>query len=837
MLFRSTYVDPDNDAPSSIKVELKRGGTTNLINMSINGTAYTRGVLCSAVTRLVQGNYSYRFLGVNVKNESVTLPSTGYYGLFVSGKANLPKLYNATVSPKSPVSGENVYFNVTYKDADDDAPRIIQLNLIEGRILHTVNMSVSGTSYDTGVSCSASKQLSSGNYSYRFYVKNSLGEWVYDPSNGYYTLHVAVKNKTNNPPILSNNSVNPSSPTDQDMIYFNVTYRDPDNDPPKRIYVYSRDFKLNMTTLESYSYDTGLTYTAKTKLSAGTYNYRYIAESANSTVGLPDTQLTLVVTNSTSRIPTMSDARVLPSDPAADQNVNFSVKYKDPLGGKHNPSVRLYIKHEGEDEVYFNMTKTGDNFTSGVIYHKTLKLLSGNYSYRFRYWVYNGSFVYPSGYNLTLYVKPNISDRSPNLSNGTHSIGSGGNVTFTVEYKDADGDSPSYVYLKLAVLANGTYGVFKSHSMSWSGSKYTRGVTASYLKTLTPGSYRYYYTTFSLGSYGNGSARYPLRSYITLNISSVKPKNSAPALYSPSVSPSRPKGGQNVNFSVDYKDSDGDAPSFVKLHISVKGANYSSYSMKTSGKTYLSGVNSFKSLILSAGNYSYFFTASDGNKTVRTPSSGIYSLIVSKNDSGGGGSDMIDTSAKLIGDQDGLEMEMTKTADGLTLEFEGYEDGVIHLKITSEDVKDRVIDLEMDSDLLGEETEKGIVVKIDGEVLTFADLDSVLSREGDSPSYHVEKVNGKYRLHVFIPDASTHNMETSMGEVEDGGKSPALMTVLIVLGVIAIVSAAGIALLTTAQLRKKREAFYRDFDLDVEEESVVSGKLEGDKKDWDEMLE
>ena len=853
--FQIIYTDYDDDAPLGVHLTCDNiSYRMKQVNMNI--TNYTRGVAFQYIKTLSKGNHTYFFNTTN-QYASVRQPTTGHYNLTVVDEKG-PELINQFYYPMRPDENTGVSFNVTYKDENGNPPAYVYLYLTNGSGTFKHRMTVKSGNYSNGVMCYVYLRLFRGNYSYHYWANNSKNQSVSLPESGSYGLYVAPYDPR---AVLSYPRHSPSNPTDKDTIHFNITYSDPDNDPPTKIWVtvYDRDGKmvrnLSMYSPLSYPFTVSRTYGANTNLSNGTYYYWFHAVNVNETVHNPPDPVGIypsytkgyrLVVGSVSNLPRIESSWVSPLSPYENQTVNFTAKYIDPLGGKHLPSMVMYLKPVGGYGSNYTLTRIGNNFTTGVTYFTTVKLAAGNYTYRYYFWVYNGSFSYPSDRNLNLYISPKGIDNPPKLLNGSHSVGSGGNVSFSVTYKDADGDRPSYVYLMLSnlVMANRTYSSFTTYRMSWSGSSYTTGVKASYLITLSNGSYRYYFKTFSIGSYGNGSAVYPVDRFVYFNVSvKSQPTNSAPVLYSRSVTPARPSSGQLVNFTIYYKDADGDSPSFITLYLGGVSRNYTSYGMTTVGSSYKTGVTNYKVLNLSAGNYTYYFRTSDGNKTVTSPLTGAYTLYVAS--SGGSvappGGD-ISGKAALTGDPDsGIDMDVIEIEEGLTLEVTDYKDGEVSVRITSEEVKDRIISLEIQETLLGKLTEKGVVIKLDGKEMEFKSMEELLEYKGDQPYYHIDRVDGKYILTLYIPDATTHDLEASMGVDEDESKdlTPVIIIILIALVVI-VIAVLGALFLTSAQRKKKQEAFYHDFDLDLEEEEeepVVGGKLNGKRVDWDDLLE
>jgi flagellar basal body-associated protein FliL len=102
--------------------------------------------------------------------------------------------------------------------------------------------------------------------------------------------------------------------------------------------------------------------------------------------------------------------------------------------------------------------------------------------------------------------------------------------------------------------------------------------------------------------------------------------------------------------------------------------------------------------------------------------------------------------------------------------------------------------------------------------------------------------DGKYLLYLYIPDATSNNVEAYMadGQEEENASYGLLVAFLIIAVVLSCLVASGIWFLAFAQNKKKKEAFYHDFDLDMDDQenkTVVSGSLDEEEMDWDSFIE
>ena len=112
------------------------------------------------------------------------------------------------------------------------------------------------------------------------------------------TVAAAPLSETNNPPTLSNPSATPpTGVANYTIFYFNITYSDPDGDPPTEIKVNisKTGWYLNATmTYVSGDNETGALYSYSTTLSAGTYDYFfYASDGTDSVVNDPTDQVSV----------------------------------------------------------------------------------------------------------------------------------------------------------------------------------------------------------------------------------------------------------------------------------------------------------------------------------------------------------------------------------------------------------------------------------------------------------------------------------------------------------------------------------------------------------------
>jgi hypothetical protein len=182
----------------------------------------------------------------------------------------------------------------------------------------------------------------------------------------------------------------------------------------------------------------------------------------------------------------------------------------------------------------------------------------------------------------------------------------GDSFTYEVTYADVDGDPPAYVTV---CIDGAKYSMGKIYGTYAGGALYRYATSA-----LGPSSHIYYFET------SDGTDTVSLPSSSTYSGPSVTAADTAPSLTSGSVSPSSGTTSTNFTFEVTYSNANGNAPSYVTVHI-----DGFSYSMsKVSGDYTIGATYQYTTSSLSTGSHTYYFETSNGTYTARLPSSGSY---------------------------------------------------------------------------------------------------------------------------------------------------------------------------------------------------------------------
>ncbi|MCK5772221.1 MAG: hypothetical protein KAH57_00385 [Thermoplasmata archaeon] len=857
--FTVTYTDADGDSPNYVNICYDRLGDANpqfyynMTELSDGDGYYPETGMPHYFNRsLPAGSYSYYFYAMNDQQEMARSPSSGSLYLNISDR-NQPQLFNRSVDPSPATINDTILFSVSYRQLDGYAPSKVQIVIMDmsNRTLMTYNMTVHGTTYATGVRCTYSTTLARGTYEYRFSAKQGN----YSTSWGSWYLNVTGGSTGGNRPILYSPSVSPSNATVDDNITFSIYYKDIDNDAPdyvrfhlwkmnKSSQIMELDLISNMTG-SGTSYTTGVKHAVITKLGAGGYLYYFTAESNEDLTY--NGNYSLSVGSSSNRAPFLSNPQVSPTNPSTTDTINFTVTYQD-LEEDAPEYIRLvlgptsYLERNISMPEY-DMTIVGTSYSNGIVAFKIFQLAPGNYSYGF-VTAANGEVdgiprrqVDPLGnYYYSLYVRNSSSSNSaPQLLSPSVSPArpfSGQLVTFSATYKDADNDPPEQFLLKVTPSSGGApLSVKMVTPYSYA---YSTGLAFSGSIPLTLGNYTYYFTVTSK----NVTVNLPATGSYNLYVSAPPSSGSAPTLYNPRVSPSSPINNQAVNFTIYYKDLDDDAPSYVKLYISSANSSrtFTNYSMRVSGSVYSQGVLCLYTKSLASGTYYYRFQAGSGNDTVTYPSTGYGMLVVGSS----GGSNSNDTVRCAISVVDGeVDMEYEDEGTTITLSILGLDDDSMRIEVGSDTGESKVIILDIDPSVLDLSDPDRLRIAIDGVSVSLVELDWMNDPSGSEPRYHLVIDDEGAHLYLYMPDTSSHIVEASIvkDDIEtSNGWVFALMAVVVIL----VIAAVALALLSRAQVekRKKVEEYYEDFDISAGDDRVTGGRLEEEESsvDWDELI-
>ncbi len=184
-----TYTDADGDAPTFVRVVvIQPGGAENTLDMTGAGTSYTTGVIFTADvpanSNLAPGQYGFRFVANDGYEDADALPGTGPL------VNTPPQLLNPRVTPTSGKLSTEYVYEVTYADADGDAPRAftgtpggeVQVN-IDGT-WYAMTRVGTGTNYVAGVTYQLRRRLAEGSHTFQFRAQDQFDTVVTEVRTG-----------------------------------------------------------------------------------------------------------------------------------------------------------------------------------------------------------------------------------------------------------------------------------------------------------------------------------------------------------------------------------------------------------------------------------------------------------------------------------------------------------------------------------------------------------------------------------------------------------------------------------------------------------------------------
>jgi len=517
----------------------------------------------------------------------------------------------ASFSSRGPI----VWWGTTYIKPDISAPGVN----ITSTYLYGGYRALSGTSMATPIIAGVAalvQQVNRGMSSQQ--IQNRIQETAIDlgmsgKDNSYGWGRVDAPHAVFLPPSLSGGGVQPISGPPSTTFTFSVTYSDPYNFPA----VYVRVHIVNTSTGVATTYDMSSTNGRDYKVSVvlnekGMYSYYFTASEGIWEVRDPQQGMYsgLIVNNP----PILKEAKVEPDSSqkySSNTLFTYSVVYSD-LDGDKPQFVKLHImKYNSQSQKWeevqnspFSITDVqGDDIISGVTYSYKTYLGPGRYAFSFE--ANDGLETSKTVLNEGPWV-----NRAPELSDAgiikpSPPVGPPGSTfTYSVTYKDMDGDAAQYV--NLHVIKDGKEINGSPFTMTQGQGSWTTGVIFTYDLSLSErGSYSFYFeasdgtdTTSTLPISGPQLDRPP-----QLSNGIVNPTVGAP-------------GAVKFVFSVQYSDPDGDPAKWVRAHIKLGD-------VEISGSPFAMTSNDGKSWevavpLSQVGQYKFKFAASDGVATVET---------------------------------------------------------------------------------------------------------------------------------------------------------------------------------------------------------------------------
>ncbi len=282
--------------------------------------------------------------------------------------------------------------------------------------------------------------------------------------------------------------------------------------------------------------------------------------------------------------PKLYNGSVTPMNGSKTTNFTFRVRYTD-RDDTAPAYVRVVI-----DGATRNMTAGASTWDSYVEYNYSTNLTLGNHTY---YFTASDSYTVNTTTNTS--NSPEVVNKAPTLAGGAVTPSSGTTSTFfnfTVTYADQEGDSP----VDYLVYIDGS-----PHQMTAEGANYVGGVPYYYSTQVAGGNHTYYFN-FSDSVLRN------------VTVAAAGPYvNRAPTLSGQAVDPEFGSNSTLFNFTVTYRDLDGEPPSTYRISLDDV-----LHDCAQSSEDYLGGAAYYYNTTLDPGTHGYYFTFSDGNYTNTT---------------------------------------------------------------------------------------------------------------------------------------------------------------------------------------------------------------------------
>ncbi len=342
--FNVTYLDLDGDEPEWVHVNLNNDSYL-MSQVDAMDTNYTNATLYEYETYLLAGNYTYNFSA-----------SDGYVTIWLAGgdirvnQSDVPVKPIAYIDELSPNPARS--FDLVHFLGHGSGGNITEWNWtsdIDG-MLHN------GPEYN-------SSDLSYGDHNISFTVMNEDELWS-DP--------VVVMLYVNNPPELSDMSVDPEWGTDETVFNFTVIYSDVED-------VNATEVDLNiggtihiMDIADWCPCGPNTTYTLITTLDFGEYTFNFSAFDGMEWVWSPDETLKV------DQAPELSGFSIEPLGGNTSTVIYFNITYTD---ADDDAPEYIDVMIDGDD---YPMTKveSGDmDYTDGVEYTYFALISEGNHTY------------------------------------------------------------------------------------------------------------------------------------------------------------------------------------------------------------------------------------------------------------------------------------------------------------------------------------------------------------------------------------------------------------------------------------------------------------------------
>ncbi|MBN2153894.1 MAG: hypothetical protein JW839_20725, partial [Candidatus Lokiarchaeota archaeon] len=365
-----TYSDPDNNAPSYVRVVIDSYSYT-MSKQNQTDTTYADGCTYVYNRTLAAGSHNYRFQASDGYSSRSTTTTSGPLVTSVP-----PTLTSGSVAPAAGSCTTPFVFTVNYTDADNTVPSYMRVH-IDGSIYAMSKQNATDSDYTDGCIYTYSKILSVGSHSFYF-----------STSDGYASLTTpAVSGPTvvNEVPVLASCSVTPANGSQVTTFTFLATYNDADNHPPSNVCVVINGtcHQMMKQNAGDNTYADGCVYYYATTLAVGSHSFYFNASDGYDVVSTSAS--TIAVTNAT--VPWLANPGVTPSVGINSTVFNFTVTYFDQANA-YPTSITVTINTTTYALVQLLPGDT--NVVDGKVYTYSTTLPWGRYQFKMN--CSNGSF-------------------------------------------------------------------------------------------------------------------------------------------------------------------------------------------------------------------------------------------------------------------------------------------------------------------------------------------------------------------------------------------------------------------------------------------------------------
>ena len=620
-VFTVIYSDEDDDPPAQILLFLD-GKKHSLKPANSKNKEYFRGVdYTTTVTGLSWGPHSYYFVA---SDGNSPISSGRIQGPYVRGDDpdwnNPPEILDYEITPEDGSPADIFDFRVTYADADDEAPKSVQL-VLDGKSYKMARANskaddfVNGVDYVTSVS-----SLAWGPHAFRFLVSDGTTEVWSELNPGPYVMGGSPD--WNEAPDFYDYNVEPNDGTPADEFTFWAEYGDAEGDEPTsvKLRLDGKDYSMVKENAKDNDYADGVRYFFKVKgLAWGPHRFSFSASDGISTFSTPPQVGPFVQGDDPDfNFPPDLEGEVEPWDGLPSDQFEFRATYWDEEGDAPR-FVKLTLdgKQYGMKPEDPKAKLGTEDFQDGVVYVARVDGLKwGPHSHYFSTSDGNhstqtdrigGPFIY--GEDPDFDYAPEIVDYDVEPYSGPPST----TFEFMAEYADPEGKAPESVQLYL----DG-----KAHDMTVSPDEedydYEDGV--AYVASVTGldwGPHSFYIEV----SDGTTTNRSPVE--MGPYVEGEDPNwNRPPDLEGGEVDPWEAEPGEPLKFRVFYSDEEGHPPAYVRAFLDGEPIELKPEKSVTNHAKRVAYVATIENT-LAWGPHRFWFSASDGvNAVVTQPEQG-----------------------------------------------------------------------------------------------------------------------------------------------------------------------------------------------------------------------